>query len=374
MRLNDYIQASPEAKKDWAESINMSVGLSYFGGKSQIGKYLLNKFFNMTVQMCQKGQRPDIFVDAFTGGGKIGLTVPYGWYDTIVMNDIDVGVYNYFKYIQGRNKDTESTDYLALIYMIEKLGEIMSEDIFHMCARERCSDKIDDLSSAAMTFWTTQASWMGDTDPDTISYSLKPSKDDKETDLSMVKTLLKKNEPQEIQKCIKEAHRRIPKLHDRFMRQNYILENLDYRELIKKYNGMWYTDLGEMEHREEELGSLTKLWYFDPPYHPCTLSQGKSAPYASTFSEEMTNEMTEILHGDFAETYGMLEYFMKSDYDPKEKVPEGNDNYHDFDCLEKPPFCKICVGSFDKGAIDGDGVKSIGNEYIWCRGYEEPED
>ncbi|ODR38509.1 DNA adenine methylase [Eisenbergiella tayi] len=370
MRINDYIQAGEEEKSQWVKSINMSVGLSYFGGKSKIGKYLLNKIFNMTVQMKQAGKRPDIFIDAFCGGGKMGLTIPYGWYDTIVMNDLDRGVYNYYKYCQGRSKETEHTDYKELISMIEKIGETMSEDVFHMCARQREKKEIDDLSSAAMTFWTTQASWLGDTNPYTISYSLKPPE---KADEALTKGLLKKNEQQEIQKCINEAYKRIPKLHDRFMRQNFIIENLDYRELIKKYNGMSYEDTNGEKHRAEELGKKIKIWYFDPPYHPCTLAGENSAPYADTFSEAMTNEMTKILHGDFEEEYGTLDYFMKSDYDPKSKVPETHECYHDFDCLEVPPFCKICVGSFDKGAVDGKGVKTIGNEYIWCRGYSEQE-
>lgn len=370
MRINDYMLAPEEAKREWVESIKMSVGLSYFGGKSRIGKYLLNKLFNMTVQMNQSGHRPDIFVDGFTGGGKIGLSIPYGWYDTVIMNDLDRGVYNFYKFCQGFEEGNVKYDYIELINMIDKLGEIMSEDVFHMCAETRCCSEIDDLTSAAMTYWTTQASWMGETDPNNITYALKPPE---KADVALTKGLLKKNEPEEIQKCIKEAHRRIPKVHEKLNRQHYIIENLDYKELIKKYNGKPYKDIKRKGHRDESLGETTKLWYFDPPYHPCTLANGKSALYFSTFKTKDVIKMTKILHGDSEEIYGKLEYFMKSDYDPKEKVPESNSRYHDFDCLEKPPFCKISVGSFDKGAIDKEGEKTIGNEYVWCRGYSEPE-
>ena len=42
-----------------------------------------------------------------------------------------------------------------------------------------------------------------------------------------------------------------------------------------------------------------------------------------------------------------------------------------FASLEKEPFCKICAGGFDKGSMDAEGVKNMGLEYIWCRGFEK---
>ena len=96
MRLNDYRFSEEEDRRQWLNSIKMKVGLKYFGGKSVIGRYLFNNIFNMAVQM-KKDKRPaDILIDAFTGGGKIGLSVPSGWFDTIVINDLDLGVYSYY--------------------------------------------------------------------------------------------------------------------------------------------------------------------------------------------------------------------------------------------------------------------------------------
>ena len=37
---------------------------------------LMNRLFNMAVRMEDDGNKADIFIDAFTGGGKIGLSVP----------------------------------------------------------------------------------------------------------------------------------------------------------------------------------------------------------------------------------------------------------------------------------------------------------
>ena len=97
MRLANYEFAEPLDKKEWLNSLQMKVGLNYFGGKSIIGKYIFNNIFNLSVVMKKQGKKPDIFIDAFTGGGKIGLSIPYGWYDTIVINDLNYGVYSYYK-------------------------------------------------------------------------------------------------------------------------------------------------------------------------------------------------------------------------------------------------------------------------------------
>ncbi len=97
--------------------------------------------------------------------------------------------------------------------------------------------------------------------------------------------------------------------------------------------------------------------------------------------------MTEVLHGDFVEIYGEIEYFIKSDYDPKYlyemKKKLGEDKteiakyYHDFDVLEdniewnghgantvNPVFYKIFLGEFYKGADDGVGQRLKGREYM----------
>ena len=81
MRLTDYEYSNEIAKKEWLNSIEMNIGLRYFGGKSVIGRYIFNNIFNLSVIMKEQGKRPDIFIDAFTGGGKIGLSIPYGWYN-----------------------------------------------------------------------------------------------------------------------------------------------------------------------------------------------------------------------------------------------------------------------------------------------------
>lgn len=383
MRLTNYEFAEDIDKKEWLNSIKMYVGLPYFGGKSIIGRYIINNIFNLAVQMKKDSRKADIFIDAFTGGGKIGLSIPQGWFDTIVINDLNYGIYSYYKYCQDPDK------YIALIYMIEKIGkEFMNSNFFHLAAYVRSfglgvdmwgdktqfttqNEVVEPLVAAALTYWVTSAAYNNITAPSTLTYNLTRESNNKED---------KAFEKINIEKIIRTAYKRIPKLHEKLNNQQYIIENLDYRELIKKYNGLQYNNIYEELQSVESLYlAKNKLWYFDPPYHPYCLYNSDIAPYADTFSIELANEMINILHGDKENDYGKLDYFIKSDYDPAEvngivtekgepTLKEVQDLYKK---LEEYPFCKICVGSFNKGAIVSTGKNSIGMEYIWCRGYKE---
>lgn len=148
------------------------------------------------------------------------------------------------------------------------------------------------------------------------------------------------------------------------------------------------------------MSEKNKLWYFDPPYHPSALSGGKDAPYMCGFSEDDVREMTEILHNDKKETFGEIKYFIKSDYNPKYRYEEEYDkekrdkklleslqnSYHDFDVLEENDknskqykengidYYVECLGDFGKGATDNENEKTMGREYIWCRGNYQGEE
>lgn len=397
MRLYDYKFSPVSDRRKWMETVKISSGLGYFGGKQFIGKYLMNRLFNMAVRMEDDGNKADIFIDAFTGGGKIGLSVPEGWFETIVINDLDYGVVSYFKACRD-NPD-------RLIKLVEEIGGCMCEDLFNVFIYNRCnssasaireirkeynnmdwiSDKtVEPLLAGAMTYWAVQSEFNGCTAPGRASYSLK---------------IGDKDEKEEIRNIIDLAKKRIPKVHDIIKKRNVIIESLDYRELIKKYNGRPYKDLKGTEYPEDEaMGRKNKLWYFDPPYHPATLSGGKNAPYMMAFPIEMVHEMTAILHNDRIDEFGKIKYFIKSDYNPKYRYEEEDDEqvkdiallqklqkaYHDFDVLEENDKNSIqyrdkdikyyveCIGDFGKGASDSEG-KTQGKEYIWCRGNYQGE-
>lgn len=457
MILEDYENSTSNERLKWLESMKMTVGLNYFGGKSQIGKYINNHICNMAVKMKNDNRRADIFIDAFTGGGKIALSVPYGWYDTIVMNDLNYGVYSFYQCCKD--------DYISLIEMIDGLSEVICKDTFHLFAYLRNFGKnsiayidpvtnedvktpeeyeVNNLVAAAMTYWVTASCYNGISEPSKTAYALgyKADKNDK-----IIQQLMKQNEElpidkdiekKAIQRLVKLAHKRIPELHRAIHSKNIEIENLDYRELIKKYNGLPYKTLdGKPHEAEEKYKNKNKLWYFDPPYHPYTLAGGKDAPYNDTFTVELSEEMVDILAGKQEDKYGLLEYFIKSDYDTqealekakeyrkwykeeykkwkernknkeskekdkdkdKDKEPkkkeqfvkiidleygEGTWDSNDeldtkkstgrvsnvFKSLETECFTKICLGGFDKGAVDEEHNKTIGYEYIWCRGFK----
>ena len=390
MRLFDYMQSSEKDRTKWLDSFQITTGLKYFGGKSVIGKYLMNHICNMAVQMSLDGKQANIFIDAFTGGGKLGLSVPEGWFDTIVMNDLNYGVYSYFKSCKENPK--------ALIEMIEFIGSHMDKNMYYFIAFNRANngtpagsnlaeaqrladlyDKADardesgeedgdvyiktaeqelqkefseagieldidayltlvdarakilkskartaaenlefitdtpmeELAAGAMTYWVTQMEFLGTSDPYTVAYTGE-TQDNKEGLAGNA------NEKEKIERAIKHAKRQIPKIARKLRKNNVIIENLDYRELIKKYNGLEYVDTYGVKHEaDKSLGQQNKLWYFDPPYHPATLYAGQEAPYEDKFTWAMSREMVQILHNEQMETYGEIRYFIKSDYDPK---------------------------------------------------------
>lgn len=504
MNLADYELSSELERTKWLDSFKIMSGLRYFGGKATIGKYLMNHICNMADRMKQDGYKADIFVDVFAGGGKIALSIPEGFFGTVVLNDLNYGIYNFFNCCKEKPE--------ALVRMIEELGSIMSKEIFYLCAYSRSNDgttnkkqeadrilkeasqlenvdavkgkakeirkrvsltdeeielmgkdglseeekelvnsielteeekavivyadkirkaeriqdvynlmddtKVDGLVSAAMTYWITQTSFNGVTDPHKVSYRLG-MRDNK----SGLPT--KGNEKEDIQKVINHARKHIKLVHEKMLRLNIVVENLDYRELIKKYNGMPYETNNNEKKQAPEYGEKNKLWYLDSPYHPATLNGAEAAPYEDTFSISMARELANIVHGDYRGDYGDIPYFIKSDYSPKDTyeqfVQELNDAekklaeeegkgkgkdtdriasyksyiarmkrqagfsekcYHDFDKLEdnleweghkadtkNPEFYIVCLGEFDKGAVNSeDGTKLKGKEFIWCRG------
>ena len=68
MRLYDYKFSPVSDRRKWMDTVKIKFGLGYFGGKQFVGKYLMNRLFNMAVRMEDDGNMSDIFIDAFTGG------------------------------------------------------------------------------------------------------------------------------------------------------------------------------------------------------------------------------------------------------------------------------------------------------------------
>ena len=424
MRLMDYKLFSQDERLQYLSSQKMTTGIPYFGGKSKIGKYLYNTIFNMAVTM-NNGDKPFIFVDAFTGGGKIGLSMPDGWFKIIVMNDLDYGIYCYYKCCQE--------NYRLLLVTVDKLVSNMSEQLFYKCLELRENRLLDPYMCGAMTYVCAACSFNNIIDKEKASY--KPAMGDN-------------NEKQELDKVKVRAHKTITKVAKQLNRRDYIIENLSYEQLIAKYSGLdwqsveWsllYLERKRQKEAEERAKNIQHtpytiddfrkeepeifekyhnkaisdcekinkniLWYLDPPYHPYCLNGMDDAPYANSFDYDSVVYMTNILSGSNTE-YGKLYYFIKSDYNPKVTVINAKNQLekigtnkkedmsdserkiydqcmgilaheeemmHDFDSIEDESkgFQSFCVGGFDKGAIkkeDEKLIKTVGYEYVWCKG------
>ena len=384
MRLMDYKLFSKEERLKYLRGQKMTTGIPYFGGKSKIGRILYNTIFNMALTMYDNGHKPHIFVDVFTGGGKMGLSIPDGWADIIVMNDIDRGVVGYYRSCQE--------NYRLLIAAVDEVIELMDEDFFNYCLNIRENKELDMYMAGAMTYVCAACSFNNILGRG-ASYKLKGEAGQEQVELEKIR---------------KRAHRAITKVAKQITRRKYIIENLDYRELIAKYNFKQWTDLDNELHEPISVRTDEKvnvLWYMDPPYHPYCLNGMEDAPYVHTFSYDDVVCMTKILSGEDT-TYGEIDYFIKSDYNPKVTVANAKrnllkigtsdtskmsenqkDSYsrnkaileheeemmHDFDAIEDETKGFICipVGEFDKGALsktDEVLMKTVGYEYIWCKG------
>lgn len=181
-----------------------------------------------TIDMKTKEEnqdKPFVFIDAFCGGGKIGLSIPTGFFDFVVINDLDWGVYNYFKYVKENPE--------LLIRAIEVIGQEFNEEKFFLFAKIRDNQRLDGLLAGALTWWTTYSSFNGMTDFDKINYALPYKVDNSKMILKEedVKRTYEKNqyiEHEAIEKSMALARKKIPALNKKMSRGNYIVENMDY--------------------------------------------------------------------------------------------------------------------------------------------------
>ena len=383
MLLEIYQYASKKERENFLKNIPIEVGLKYFGGKTFIARKLINYILNMAIDAKIENKRADVFIDAFVGGGKVGLNIPKGWFKTIVINDLDYGVSCFYKMCKEKPDE--------LIYMIEKLGEKMCSDLFYGLNEIRDDKSLDPLMCAAATHWVTQASYSGQMGKN-ASYIL-PAKESSEVNKEKGKSIVEK---ESIRKILKSSPKRIKTINKIISDKNIIIENLDYKELIRKYEKRTL-DNKIADGRNVDLGHDYDniLWYFDPPYHPYTLHGGMEAPYPCTFTVEQSEAFVNILLGRDKEVDRKLDFFIKSDYDPEEAVRIARESVDEcknsqkewyeelidldgygeisnaFKELEVYPYEKIKVGSFRKGAVDGNGEITIGSEFIWCKGFKE---
>jgi site-specific DNA-adenine methylase len=315
--------------------------LKYFGGKSNLRKVLMKTVLNISSHAWKKsGGKLPIFIDAFTGGGKLGLCMPHEMFSEIVMNDLDGCMYNLYKVMKSEAYTNLIETIESICYSHDRL--LLNEELetFNKYS-QKIYDDIDKVEGqvnraeiilAALYFMVLYSSYYGQTEM-TASLNVRA------------------------EHIVDRAHDLMPDIHKRL--QGITLTNLDYRQLIAKYNGLQYSDQTGQKHTDPARES-EKVYYFDPPYYKLKLSE-KEKTYKYDFSVKDTEKMTEILSGK-NKNYGELNYWVKSDYMP------AHDNNYPFASIEDPnTYCVFDLGSVLVGEKSAMELQTK-HEYIWAKG------
>jgi DNA adenine methylase len=179
----------------------------YYGSKV----YVLKDIYKVILPLKDK---ITCFVDVFGGSGVVALNLPFKP-KNIVYNDLDKWLYTTFKVIQDEEKRAK---------LIEKLEYAFKHrDVFNEFKESHEKEEnLDDVEIAFRTIYLAQASYNGDMS----SYSFSIGEYRK----------------------VNEVVYPISRLKFGYLLKNWTIENLDFRELIKKYD------------------SKTTFFYLDPPY------------------------------------------------------------------------------------------------------------
>ena len=341
MLPEEYINASERERQLWIDTLPIEVGMQYFGGKSgPLGRKLLKAVCDMQAYCITKGKRKKIYVDAFCGGGKMGLSVPEGWFDEIYMNDLDYGVYSYYHVCKKRPEELKRiveayinpktliqkvkiTNDLEksqgwLLFEALKWGRHSDEGIFganynynynYKGAADENSVAIDnsealktnsvikdvfnnienitipepELRAAFATVFITEYGFTSETGKH-ASYTIEGKRETEKVGL--------------INQKKKDILNKIDNVHRVMNKKNITITRDDYAQLLDtpskqaeakmKKNGR--KDLLHLADKKNDI-----LFFLDPPYHPLTLSGQKEAGYDCTFNREMSLQILDKL-------------------------------------------------------------------------------
>lgn len=409
MNIIEYINSSEQQRNSWIDTLSIEIGLTYFGGKGgKLGKDVMRAIINEQANTYIKtGEKRNVFVDGFCGGGKMALSVPYGWFDKVIMNDLDYGTYNFFKcckdkeyelieaikglydvFIGGINKDVKINYQL---YETLKMTRLADEDVswendldMYKLGEDRQNAAMKngfqcdtDVYSAAKTALITDLSFMHTNDKsDYTSYRYG--------------NVDKQIEKEALYRSRDKILGRITEINKTMHRKNIIVTRGDYATLVD-FNEQEKDFLKKNNYERKELEDLIDkrkvLYYLDSPYHPLTLNNMEEAPYDCPFSRENCLDMTTKLINHMKNDEGFS--FIKSDYDPAEFKNRSKQAIHknqliisswknewtqaginqsisnmpweDFKILEKEGCKKCFIGEYSKSGSN----TSSGREYIW---------
>lgn len=337
MLPEEYINASERERQLWVDTLPIEVGMQYFGGKSgPLGRKLLKAVCDMQAYCITKGKRKKIYVDAFCGGGKMGLSVPEGWFDEIYMNDLDYGVYSYYHVCKNRPEELKRVveAYInpkTLIQKVKITNDLEKSQgwlLFEVLKWSRHSDEgmfvdgynykgavgvnleaIDnsealktnlvikrvfsdikniiipepELRAAFATVFITEYGFTSETGKH-ASYTIEGKRETEKVGL--------------INQKKKDILNKIDNVHRIMNKKNITITRDDYAQLLdtpddKTRAEMDKNDRKDLLHLAKEKDNI--LFFLDPPYHPLTLSGQKEAGYDCTFNREMSLQILDKL-------------------------------------------------------------------------------
>lgn len=337
MLPEEYINASERERQLWVDTLPIEVGMQYFGGKSgPLGRKLLKAVCDMQAYCITEGKRKKIYVDAFCGGGKMGLSVPEGWFDEIYMNDLDYGVYSYYHVCKDRPDELKKiveayinpktliqkvkiTNDLEksqgwLLFEALKWGRHSDEGMFvggynYKGAVDKNLEAIDnsealktnsviekvfsdiknitiqepELRAAFATVFITEYGFTSETGKH-ASYTIEGKRETEKVGL--------------INQKKKDILNKIDNVHRIMNKKNITITRDDYAQLLDTPSKQAEAEMinngrEDLLHLADEKNNI--LFFLDPPYHPLTLSGQKEAGYDCTFNREMSLQILDKL-------------------------------------------------------------------------------
>ena len=214
--------------------MNYKSPINWFGGKYYMANDIINLF-----------PKHRVYVEVFGGAGHILFKKEPS--EIEVYNDIDSGLYLFFKILRDENKAN-------LLKQKLDLTPYSREEFYH--CRDTWRDEQDDIEKVRKWYVTAMQSFS--TNFSTWSHSKSKSR---------------RGMSQAVSQWLGKIEDNLPKAVERL--KVVQIENMDYKDLLKKYDG-------------EDT-----LFYLDPPYIHKTRKM--TYQYAHEMEDEQHEEMIDIL-------------------------------------------------------------------------------
>jgi DNA adenine methylase len=238
--------------------------ITFPGGDYRIAKTLLPRIEKLcTFKKCT-------FVEVFGGSGYITQNISRKIFGNIIYNDIDDKLTAFYKTVK------ENPEKLTLILSLLPYSRSLNKIVKELLAT---SKELSSLVTAVLLFYSVNSTIFGTLNSDGFAYGIKPLRNEARNFKSRIWAILKYAG----------------------MWKDVIIENLDFREVIKKYD------------------SENTVFYLDPPY-PDRAINYYGHPFTVADLREMAKMLT-MMRGKFLlkldkETYTLI----------RDILPEGKYN------------------------------------------------